>query len=315
MRQRNEQALLESRKLLEQALDHDPKYAASWSALATVLNLLPSYASGQPEDTLEAAEKAARRANDLDPGMAEPLTLLANLHEVRGEWVEADRLYDKAVALDPEDFTSQHWRANNLSRAGYQAEARMHRQRALALDPTNGAVHMWLATQLGADGEFESALAAVAKAEQLGAIKFADYHRGLIHFAQGDRSGAVERWNRYFQAQGIRTRAPQLLVEAVDDPRRRPTALAAIDDLPPEEFVFLSSIVLGDADRALRVVEDLSRGTDVMDNVIWWDLARPMRHTAEFRRLVAAVELEELWRARGWPDKCRARGEGGFVCD
>ena len=74
MRQRNEQALLESRKLLEQALDHDPKYAAAWSALAIVLNLLPTYASGKPEKTFESAEKAARRAMELDPAMAEPLT-------------------------------------------------------------------------------------------------------------------------------------------------------------------------------------------------------------------------------------------------
>ena len=83
----------------------------------------------------------------------------------------------------------------------------------------------------------------------------------------------------------------------------------------PDDFVFFSSIVLGDADRALRVVKGLSRGTDVMDNVIWWDLAQPMRQTAGFRRLVGAVGLEQLWRARGWPDKCRPKGAGDFVCD
>ena len=113
MRQRNEQALLESRKLLEQALDHDPKYAAAWSALAMVLNLLPVYASGKPEKTFESAEKAARRAIELDPAMAEPLTLLASLNESRGDWVEADRLYEKALALDPEDPTSQFWHASH----------------------------------------------------------------------------------------------------------------------------------------------------------------------------------------------------------
>ena len=94
-----------------------------------------------------------------------------------------------------------------------------------------------------------------------------------------------------------------------------PRALAATDDLPPDEFVFYSSVILGDADRAVRVVHDLERGTDVMDNVIWWDLARPMRQTAGFRRLVGAVGLEQLWRARGWPDKCRPKGAGDFVCD
>ena len=148
MRQRNEQALLESRKLLEQALDHDPKYAAAWSALAIVLNLLPMYASGKPEKTFESAEKAARRAMELDPAMAEPLTLLASLNEMRGDWVEADRLYEKALALDPEDPTSQFWHAIMLSRAGYLVEAGRHLQRALALDPTNGALHRWLGMQL-----------------------------------------------------------------------------------------------------------------------------------------------------------------------
>ena len=114
-------------------------------------------------------------------------------------------------------------------------------QRALALDPTNVAVHLWFALHLGADGEFESALAAVTKAEEMGAVKFAALNGGMIHFAQGDTLGAVQRWNRYFETQGIRTRAPQLLVEAVADPRRRPAALTVIDALPPDEFVFYSN--------------------------------------------------------------------------
>ena len=146
-------------------------------------------------------------------------------------------------------------------------------------------------------------------------VDFADLVRGLIRLAQGDRPGAVESWNRYFQRRGIRTQAPQLVVEALADPRGRPRALAAIDDLPPDDFVFYSSVLLGDADRAARVVHDLERGTDVMDNVIWWDLARPLRKTAGFRRLVRDVGLEQLWRVRGWPDKCRPKEAGDFVCD
>jgi adenylate cyclase len=315
MRQRNEQALRESRKLLEQALDHDPKYAAAWSALAIVLNLVPVYASGQPEKTFEGAEKAARRAIELDPGMAEPVTVLASLNEARGEWVEADRLYEKALALDPEDPTSQFWHAIMLSRAGYLVEAGPHLQRALALDPTNGALHRWLGMHYGAQGQFEPALAEVAKSEELGSAAFADVVRGLIRLAQGNRPRTVESWNRHFQRRGIRTQAPQLVVEALADPRERSRALAATDDLPPDEFVFHSSVILGDADRAARVVHGLERGTDVMDNFIWWDLARPFRKTAGFRRLVRDVGLEQLWRARGWPDKCRPKEGGDFVCD
>jgi TolB-like protein/Tfp pilus assembly protein PilF len=314
--QRNELALRESRTLLEQALDHDPKYAAAWSALAVVLNLVPVYASGEPEKTFEGAEKAARRAMELDPAMAEPVTVLASLNEIRGAWVEADRLYVKALALDPEDPISQHWHGVMLSRAGYLREARSHLQRALALDPTNGAVHRWVGMQRGAQGEFEPALAEVAKSvEQGSSVAFADLNRGLIHLAQSDRLAAVESWNRYFQRRGIRTQAPQLLVDALADPRGRPAALAATDDLPPDEFVFYSSVILGDADRAARVVQNLDRGTDVMDNVIWWEVARPFRATQGFHRLARAVGLEELWRARGWPDKCRPQGADSYTCE
>jgi TolB-like protein/Tfp pilus assembly protein PilF len=316
LRQRNEQALLEARKLLEQALDHDPKYAAAWSALAVVLNLVPVYASGQPEKTFESAEKAARRAMELDPAMAEPVTVLASLNEARGNWVEADRLYESALALDPGDPTSQYWHAIMLVRAGYLVEAGPLLQRALALDPTNGALHRWLGMQHGAQSQFASALAKVARSVELRSSEaFADLNRGLIHLAQGDRPGAVASWNRYFQRRGIRTQAPQLVVEALADPRGRSAALAATDDLPPDEFVFYSSVLLGDAERAARVVQKLDRGTDVMDNVIWWEVARPFRTTQEFHRLARAVGLEELWRVRGWPDKCRPRGAESFACD
>ena len=202
-----------------------------------------------------------------------------------------------------------------LVRAGYLVEAGPHMQRALALDPTNGALHRWHGMQLGAQGQFEPALAEVAKSEDLGSDKFADVVRGMIRLAQGDRPGAVASWDRYFQRRGIRTQAPKLVVEGLADPRGRPRALAATDDLPPDEFVFYSSVILGDADRAARVVQKLERGTDVMDNVMWWDLARPFRKTAGFRQLVRAVGLEQLWRVRGWPDKCRPTGAGDFVCD
>jgi len=52
-----------------------------------------------------------------------------------------------------------------------------------------------------------------------------------------------------------------------------------------------------------------------LQRALAWDLVRPMRHTAEFRRLVDAVGLEQLWRSRGWPDKCRPKEAGDFVCD
>jgi hypothetical protein len=92
---------------------------------------------------------------ELDPAMAEPLTVLASLNETSGDWVEADRLYEKALALDPEDPTSQFWHAIMLSRAGYwwRLDAICA---CLAVDPTNGALHRCSECSR-AQGQFESA--------------------------------------------------------------------------------------------------------------------------------------------------------------
>ena len=156
---------------------------------------------GEPEETFESAEKAARRAIELDPAMAEPLTVLANLHEMRGDWVEADRLYEKALALDPEDPTSQFWRANNLSRAGYLCRGAS----APAARPGPGSDERRRASLARVcsspqQGQFEPALAAVAKAEELGCRKFRGYFGGLIRLAQGDGPGAVETLEPLFPA-------------------------------------------------------------------------------------------------------------------
>jgi hypothetical protein len=62
-------------------------------------------------------------------------------------------------------------------------------------------------------------------------------------------------------------------------------------------------------------VQKRDTGTDVMDNVIWWEVARPLRKTQDFHRLARDVGLEELWRVRGWPDKCQPQGADTYTCD
>jgi TolB-like protein len=315
MRLRNEAALLEAQKLAEQAVGIDGQYAAAWSTLATVLYVLPTYADVGPDEIMRRAEEAARKAIAFDPALAEAHSLLASRHEDRFDWVEADRLFVKALALDPNDPTTQFWRASGLSRAGYLTEGRTGLLRALETDPLNAALHMWLGLQHAADGQYGSALAEADRAEDLGLTDYPDLLRGATRLAQGDEVGAIKHWDLYFDRRGIRTQAPRLLCEAIDDPSKRPAALAAVDVLPPEEFGYYASVLLGDADRAARILEATGRGSVVIDNIIWWDLARPFRQTPEFRQLARAFRLEELWRVRGWPDKCRPSGADDYICD
>jgi hypothetical protein len=48
---------------------------------------------------------------------------------------------------------------------------------------------------------------------------------------------------------------------------------------------------------------------------LWWPTPPAVRKTERFKALVRKAGLVDYWRARGWPDLCRAQGADDFTCD
>lgn len=170
MRERG-QSLLEARDLFQAALARDSTWAPAWAALAEVEELRIWYPTAQPGDmsrsefnatALEASERAARHALELDPGNASAYVALGSVYRNRAEWKEAEAAYVQALELDPDNPEAHQQYGDYLINVGRIAESVHAMDRAAVLDPAPIRLGM-LAGALLEDGR----VAESAEAEEL----------------------------------------------------------------------------------------------------------------------------------------------------
>jgi TolB-like protein len=141
MRERGE-SLPEAIRLFEAAIARDSGWAPAWASLAEASEIRLWYVNapeGPELDTMTAAldkaERAARRALELDPGSAPARVALGTVLRDRFEWEEAETAYREALAIDP-DYPEAHQQyAELLLATGRSGDAVRSAARAAALDP------------------------------------------------------------------------------------------------------------------------------------------------------------------------------------
>jgi TolB-like protein len=145
MRERGS-GLVEARNLFEAAIAHDSVWAPAWAALAEVTELLvwgmmTRQPGTSPEEyvsrTLAEAERAARRALDLDPRSASALVALGSVHRDRAEWTEAEAAYLRALELDRDNPEAHQQYGEYLLDVGRISEGVRAIDRATVLDPAD----------------------------------------------------------------------------------------------------------------------------------------------------------------------------------
>ncbi len=143
----------------ERAVERDPEYAEAWAGLANARIHLADYGHTDPEAMLPAGEEAARRAIDLDPGLAEAHSALGNLHSVRRQGPEAIRQHMKATTLRPGYGQAYQWLNWVRILLGQPELAVGDGRHAVLLDPLEPEARANLAVALIGAGDPESALA------------------------------------------------------------------------------------------------------------------------------------------------------------
>src|SRR5213596_1358242 len=94
----------------EQAIAADPNYALAYAGVADGYVWLPGYTAGTPRDSYPKAAAAAKKALELDDTLAEARTSLAIaiwLYDF--DFAQANREFQRAIALDPNYSTAHHW--------------------------------------------------------------------------------------------------------------------------------------------------------------------------------------------------------------
>ncbi|MFQ5530173.1 MAG: tetratricopeptide repeat protein, partial [Gemmatimonadota bacterium] len=168
MRERSE-SMRETNQLFRAAIARDSSWAPAWAGLAESLELTGWWYGAWDEapvdsamfvvgrDTLwRGAERAARRALELDPKNASANVALGSVLRNARLWEASEEAYLRALNADPDNPEAHQQYAEMLMDVGRIAEARRAAERAVALDRAPIRI-LVVAYALAADDEAERA--------------------------------------------------------------------------------------------------------------------------------------------------------------
>jgi serine/threonine-protein kinase len=141
------------------ATDKDPNYAAAWAGLADVYATFPTNTDTRPGDSYRQAIAAARKALEIDDQLAEAYTTLAwvtGLSEFSRP--ESERLFQRAIALNPNYSTARQWYGQHLTAMGRFDEAELQYRRALELDPLSLIINATAGRAYAYAGRYDAAI-------------------------------------------------------------------------------------------------------------------------------------------------------------
>lgn len=137
-RQRDAVMYAKAIELFRKAITIDPNFAQAYASLAVTLLNIAMFVFSPSGPLVTEARAAAERALALDPTLADAYAVLAvHAHRVEWNWPEAERLYQRALELDPGSANSHSALCYALLTRGRFPEAAKHLQYARELDPLN----------------------------------------------------------------------------------------------------------------------------------------------------------------------------------
>ena len=257
-----EEGLRQSLELYAQALEENPDYARAWAGIAdSWMNLADDWVA--PETAYGAGKKAAARALELEPDLAEANTALGKVYAwYDWEFARGELALRRAVASNP-NYTDAHWALGTLLPAvGRLDEAIREMRTAQKLDPLSPTFSQWIARFLLYQRRSADAIEESMRTLELDPA-YARGHMtlGLARLMEGERDAGLESlrrsaevtWSpsfRAFQAYGL---------AAVGDGAAARRVLGELqsegESYVRAEFLAAAFGMLGDRDEAFRQLD------------------------------------------------------------
>jgi serine/threonine protein kinase/Tfp pilus assembly protein PilF len=272
--QRTSEGLQKAIESFEAAVRLDVRYALAYAGLADAYILETSYAGKRPEDTYPKALRAAQKALEIDPSLAEAHTSLAAVKEGYDfDWAGAEKEYQQAIHLKPAYVTAHQWYGQHLLARARFDEAETQFSKAQSLDPASLKAQVDTAWLAAYRGKYDLA---AAKANRILAesptYSSALELSGWIYSAKGEHDRAIAAFEKIKELDGDVSGLPLIAHEFALTGRAR-EAHAILRDLisarssayvPPYQ---LASIYAALAEKALAF-QYLNEAVDQRDENI-----------------------------------------------
>ena len=177
----------------EEAVRHDPTYAAAWAGVAEAAVLAGIFFQQRPQEASTKARTAVDRALALDDGLAEAHEAAAKIRFwFDWRWDDADREFARAIELNPANADTHAGYGNCLALIGRIEEALTLVARAQETDPLSPHASEAAAVAYVAGRRYEEAIAASRHSLDLQpGMTNALWHLAEAHQANGQPEEAL----------------------------------------------------------------------------------------------------------------------------
>jgi len=299
---RTQKGVAEGIRFFEQAIDADPGYALAYTGLADSYALALDYRSVPVHEGFEHAKFYARKALELDEGLAEAHASLAwSLFIYDWDWPGATAEFRRSIELDPRYSTAYQWYAFLLASQGNLEDALIAAHTAQEVDPGSVSIRRGLGYVYYYARRFEQAKYHLLRAIEMNPVAEETYRvLGLILTYAGEHEEAERVLREGMELVDVATYTNVTLALALaraGKPDYAHETLAALeikrqkDYVSPVELATLN-IALGDNDRAIDWMEkayDERRGW--MAYLTVHPLLDPLRSEPRFKVLVRKMKL------------------------
>lgn len=167
----------------ENAIRRDEQFALPYASLSSAYALLAYFGISSSRETMPEAERMARKALEIDEGLAEVrLSLAGILKSFHWDWAGAELEYKKALELNPNYGRAHQWYADYLASVSRTTESIQEMRRALDLDPLSLVVNMELAWVFYMAHEYDRAVEQALRTLEIEPNFYPAHHvLGLAH--------------------------------------------------------------------------------------------------------------------------------------
>jgi TolB-like protein/DNA-binding SARP family transcriptional activator/cytochrome c-type biogenesis protein CcmH/NrfG len=310
---------------LEQVVARHPGFAPGWATLALAyvrrsIDSPPNATVAEQRRSMEEwrpkAEGAARRAIELDANLPDGYSQLGITTAGKWDFVQADELFTRALALDPLHPDTMHFYAALLSTAGRVKEAIAMRERLMRIEPLVRVYNFNYEEMLWVDGQQDALNARLRERPPNSPGGRATFF-ARMYAAQGRYAEAADAVKT-----APRGRYPEEAVEAAERLLRaapNSSATGSAQSLPPlGSDLDFAYVRVGAPELVMQAYErDLASGGPNMGSsvVLWHPFYAPVRKTERFKAYVRNAGLVDYWRAKGWPEFCKPTIGDDFECE
>ena len=132
---RTESAIRRGIEFFNQAIVHDPNYAAAYAGLSDCYTLLVVREAITPDEGFPLGRANAEMALKIDPTFAEARASLGHAYLHYWHWEEADHALRKAIEQRPDYPSAHQWHSEFLTAMGRHDESTSELRLAAELDP------------------------------------------------------------------------------------------------------------------------------------------------------------------------------------